>query len=400
MELVTATAFAPGSGERRASRDQTVVLPRTGLIAVADSPGHSEHGPAATRLALGVVRSHIERNEDILARFRRNPTPMLRKRILTIIEDAFARAAKETFAFARRRPGVEVTLDVALLLGHEAFIGHVGDGRVYLVRRGLVHQLTVDHSGAPIQAPLQGEGEVAPKRHTRALGPEPRVQVESLCMELVPDDRFIASTAHLYRSIPEAILHTRLTSEHLQQLGRVLVGETGGGKLIAAFAQLGSGVPFTPDSAQARLAILAPMPLFAHCNERELRAVAQATRPRRFPRSSVIFEQGEPGTELFLVISGSVEIVKHGRPMALLGPGSNFGEMAMLDEPQRSATAVAATDCELMVIPREAFFALLKGDPMLAVKVLWNLTLRLSAHLRVTSDRLATLERPPEEREP
>jgi hypothetical protein len=295
---------------------------------------------------------------------------------------------------------VLVTLDVLVLLETEAFIGHVGDGRVYLVRRGLVHQLTVDHSrGDDVSAftdPQTEEREAQPvgdRRYTRSLGPQPRVRVESLCMEVSSEDRFIVCAAPLYRAIPESILHTRFTSEHLDRLGPALVADAERTPVVAALAQVGSGEPFTPDSAHARLAILAPMPLFAHCSEKELRAVAQATHPRRFPRGAVIFEEGHPGTELYLLIAGGVDIVKHGQTIATLGPGSNFGEMAMLDEPSRSATAVASADSELMVISRDAFFAMLKANPMLAVKILWNLLLRLSAHLRQTSSRLAELER-------
>lgn len=395
MELYTSSVFSPGRHHDPVFLDQILLLPRLGLLAVADAPGSGEDGRAGVRIALETVRGHVERNEDILQRFKRNPAPELRKRILDIIEEAFARAAQEIFAYARRRRGVVVTLDVALLLQHEAFIGHVGDGRVYLVRRGLVHQLTVDHSrgdeaivfdevGAASETTGAGD-----RRFTRALGPQPRVRVESLCMELAQEDRFIVTTAHLHRSMPETILNTHLTSEHLDGLGPALVRDAGPSPLVAACAQLGSPEPFTLDSAQSRLAILAPIPLFAHCTERELRAVAQATRPRQFPSGTVIFEEGQPGNELFLVISGTVDIVRGGRTIVTLGPGSNFGEMAMLDEPQRSASAVASADCELMVIPRDAFFALLKANPLLAVKILWNMLLRLSANLRSTSARLA-----------
>jgi hypothetical protein len=388
MELVTSSVFAPGEGAASVHMDQILVLPRLGLLAVANSPTNTgQEGRAGMRMATETVRTHIERNEDVLARFQRNPTPELRKRILSVIEEGFARAAQEIFAFARRRPDVTVTLDVTLLLGSEAFIGHIGDGRVYLVRRGLVHQLTVDHDPGD-DADVFGED----RRRARAMGPEPHVRVESLCMELAPEDRFIVSSAHMVRAIPESILHTRLTSEHLDALAPALSADASGSPLLAACAQLGSGEPFTPDSAQSRLAILAPMPMFAHCNERELRTVAQSTRPRTFVRGATIFEQGQPGMELYLVISGAIDIVKDGRTIVTLGPGSNFGEMAMLDEPSRSASARCAADAELMVIPRDAFFAMLKGNPMLAVKVLWNMLLRLSSNLRQTSARLAELE--------
>lgn len=398
MELVTSSVFSPGKGATQATLDQVLLLPRHGLLAIADAPSGGPDGRAGVRMALETVRTHVERNEDILQRFIRNPAPELRKRILAVIEEAFARAAQEIFAFARRRQGMVVTLDLLLLLEHEAFIGHVGDGRVYLVRRGLVHQLTVDHSRGDEAAVFERGPEVesavaGDRRFTRALGPHPRVRVETLCMELTHGDRFIVGSSHLHRSIPENILNTRFVNEHLDGMAPALISDAGRSPVVAACAQLGSGEPFTPDSAQSRLAILAPMPMFAHCNERELRSVAQATRPRRFPEGTIIFEQGHPGTELYLLISGSVDIIKDGQQIVRLGPGSNFGEMAMLDEPSRSASAMAAAETELMVIPRDAFFAMLKGNPMLAVKILWNMLLRLSANLRATSKRLADLER-------
>ena len=342
MELFNSTVFAPGT-KSPAFLDQICLLPKHGLLAVADAPSGGDEGRAGVRIALDAVRTHVERNEDILQRFRRNPTPELRNRILAIIEEAYARAAQEIFAFARRRKGLLVTLDVALLLHHEAFIGHVGDGRVYLVRRGLVHQLTVDHSRGDENSAFASDTEIGgtgDRHFTRALGPQPRVRVESMCMELSREDRFVVCSAHLHRAVPENILHTRLVSEHLDGLGPALTKDAGTKALVAAVAQLGSGEPFTPDSAQSRLAILAPMPLFAHCNERELRAVASSTRPRRFKKGTVIFNQGDPGTELYLVISGKVAIVKDGQTIVVLGPGTNFGEMAMLDEPSRSAGAV------------------------------------------------------------
>lgn len=403
MDLFTTSVFSPGDGAGTAQPDQIVLQPRLGLLAVADAPSGGDDGRAGARLALDLVRQHVERNEDVLARFRRNPTPALRQRLLAIVEEAFARAAQDLFAFARRRTGVLVTMDVVLLLDSEAFIGHVGDGRVYLVRRGLVHQLTVDHSRGDVVQEFGAPAEREPprtdeppraeeRREVRALGPTPRIRVESLCMELAPEDRFVVTSAHLHRAIPEGILQARLTGEALDALGPALVADAHRSPLIAACAQLGSGEPFTPDSAQARLAILAPMPLFAHCTEKELRSVAQATVPRRFGAGQPIFEQGQAGHELFLLISGSVAVERDGRLLAQLGPGSAFGEMAMLDEPVRSATARAIDDCELMVIPRDAFFALLKANPMLAVKILWNLLLRLSANLRATSGRLAEVE--------
>lgn len=407
MELVTTSVFHAGASPDLVSVDQIAIDPKIRFIAVADAPAGGEDGRAGVRIALDAVRRHLERNVDIFERFRAHPAAELRTRILEIVDECFARAAQEVFAFARRRKGLIVTLDLVLLSGNEAFVGHVGDGRVWLVRKGLVHQLTVDHSRGDEAIVFERLDEPDPRTEetaeapqvaggrsfTRALGPLPGVRVESLCMELMNEDRFLVGTAHLYTNIGESSLHGLFVGESLDALGAAIGRFADRKPAVGAAMQLGSGDPFKADSAKGRLAILAPMPLFAHCTERELRQVAQATRPRRFEAGTRLFNDGDAGEDLFLVISGSIRIERHQQILAVLGPGSNFGEMAMLDERTRSADAVANEDSELMVIHRDAFFALLKGNPPLAMKILWNMLLRLSSNLRSTSNKLSELSK-------
>lgn len=401
MDLVTATVFSPGSGPVKARTDQTLIVPRLGLLAMADSPTEGEQRQAGIRIALDTIRRGIEQHDDIIARYRRHPTGELRERILTLLEDALARASHEVFAYGRRFDHLQVTADVVLLLDHEAFVAHVGDGRVYLVRRGLVHQLTVDHEqgrdGVFAEPEIEGDDDdepVHPSRQlARALGPSPQVEVESLCMELTEHDRFALLGWGVHTAVPEGVLHHHLLRDDLDEFGDGLSRAAPEAPLIGVCGQLGGSEPDFYDGGRSRLAILAPIPLFAHCTDRELRAVASATHPRRFPEGTVLFQQGDPGTAMYLVLSGEVRIERDGRELVTLGPGSNFGEMAMLDQPSRSATAITESDCELMVISRESFFALLKGNPMLAVKILWNMALRLSSNLRATSAALAEAKR-------
>lgn len=400
MDLVTTTVFSPGIGPDAVWLDQMLVEPRLGLLAVADAPSGGEVGRAGIRIALDAARRHLERHGDVFDRFRAHPTAELRTRILEAIDEAFARAAQEVFAFARRHRGLLVTLDVVLLLEHEAFVGHVGDGRVYLVRRGLVHQLTIDHSRGDEAVVFEQPAEAAPtedgvraggRTFMRALGPLPGVRVESMCMELMPEDRVAVCASQLPRVLSESALHGHLVGDELDVLAPSMMRSLGGRPAVAVVAQLGSGASTGPEGARTRLAVLAPIPLFAHCNERELRAIATATRPRWFEANRTVFRQGDAGEELFLVVSGRVRIERNGQTLVTLGPGSNFGEMSLLDERTRSATAVTAEPCELLVIHREAFYQLLRSNPTLATKILWNMLLRLSSNLRVTSSRLAEL---------
>lgn len=111
----------------------------------------------------------------------------------------------------------------------------------------------------------------------------------------------------------------------------------------------------------------------------------------------MVFREGDPGAGMYLVVAGQLAVLKGEAEIARLGPpaapaptmGANFGEMSMLDQPTRSATVRAAEDSELLLITRDAFFGLLKRDHTLAVKVLWNILLRVSANLRATSEKLA-----------
>ncbi|MCO4744669.1 MAG: cyclic nucleotide-binding domain-containing protein [Proteobacteria bacterium] len=401
MELVTARILTSGEGRPRVHPEQVIDHPELGLLAVTDAPGgRAGQALPAKRIALEAVFNHIRKHKDVLDRFREQPTSELRSRILELVEEGFTRAAQELYAFARRYDDLRVTLDVVLLLGHEAFVGHVGDGRVLLVRRGLVHQLTVDHTQAeasPSEAVPSEDGGASStgnRASVRCLGPSPTVRVESMTMEVVAGDRFVVTTPHLYASLSSSDIQSALIYEHLKNLPAAIPGLAPKRALALAAAQIGGGAPSGADAGRRRLALLAPMPLFTHCSERELREIASSTTPRRFHKGQSLFREGDPGTELFLLISGTVDIERGGSRIVTLQPGSNFGEMAMLDEPTRSAGAIAAEDCELLVISREAFFAMLRSNPMLAVKILWNMLLSLSANLRRTSARLSEVTDP------
>jgi hypothetical protein len=390
MELFTTTVFAPGT-RGGAYPDQVMLAPRLGMLAVADAPGAGENGRAGMRIALDTMRTHIERHDDVLERFRRHPTPDLSDRVVEVLEEAFGRAATEVFAYARRREGLRVVVDAVLLIGSEAFVGHLGNGRTYLVRRGLVHLLTVDHDVPEDDSvfDLVGDDKTPAPEMIRAMGPRPAVRVETMVMGTTAGDRFILCTGSTVHAFDERVLHHFFVNESLDTLGPVVAASAGNNAVVAAGGQLGGVEASRPELGADRLAKLAPVPMFNHCTQDELRIVAAATRPHRHPAGTVIFRQGEPGTAIYLLIDGSVLIERDGNPIVTLGAGSNFGEMAMLDEPSRSASAIAAEDCEVLVIPRDAFFPMLQQNNMLATKILWNMLLGVSARLRDTSRRLA-----------
>ena len=103
------------------------------------------------------------------------------------------------------------------------------------------------------------------------------------------------------------------------------------------------------------------------------------TQPESFPAGSVIFQEGQPGDEMSIVKQGEVELRVHGNAVEVVGAEGFFGEMAVIEGGQRSATAIAKTDCVLIPVNAKRFEFMVHEIPHFAVEVMKNLTRRLRA---------------------
>jgi CRP/FNR family cyclic AMP-dependent transcriptional regulator len=98
---------------------------------------------------------------------------------------------------------------------------------------------------------------------------------------------------------------------------------------------------------------------------------------RRVRAGGIIFRQGEPGDELFVIKSGYVRIQIGNRTIAELSADDIFGEMALIDSESRSATAVAITDVEIVPVSERQFLFLVSQTPYFALRVMRTLAQRL-----------------------
>ena len=100
-----------------------------------------------------------------------------------------------------------------------------------------------------------------------------------------------------------------------------------------------------------------------------------------YPAGAVLFREGEPGFEMFAIHSGRVQLTKRMKErdavLATLGPGDFFGEMAILNNRPRSATAVIALDAWLLVIDARTFEAMIRARAEIAVRMIKTLAARL-----------------------
>jgi CRP-like cAMP-binding protein len=125
--------------------------------------------------------------------------------------------------------------------------------------------------------------------------------------------------------------------------------------------------------------LLSNVRLFSTCNKRELARIASLVDEVEAPKGKVIVRQGDPGRECFVIADGRARATMRGKGTAVLGPGSFFGEMALLDQGPRSATVMAETDMHLLVLGSRQFSALINEVPTVAVRIMQGLAERLRA---------------------
>jgi CRP-like cAMP-binding protein len=141
--------------------------------------------------------------------------------------------------------------------------------------------------------------------------------------------------------------------------------------------------PVTP-SRQDKVAWLEQVPLFSGCSREVVERLADASGAVAFDAGQVIVQQGQVGNGLYIVMSGEVRILSGDDELARLGPGETIGELSVIDQQPRVASAVASVDTVCLALASWDLIALIEQDPSLAL----NLLRQLAARLRRADERL------------
>ncbi len=149
-----------------------------------------------------------------------------------------------------------------------------------------------------------------------------------------------------------------------------------------------------PDFA-ACAKFLRGVPLFEDLGSRDIGYLIQSLFKKTYAEGEPLFEEGDIGRALFIIETGAVELVKRGpdgrtQVLASMTDGDFFGEMALIEELPRSASALAITDTTVYLLYRTRLFGLVKSRPRVGVIILSQLVKLLSARLRSTSERLVS----------
>jgi len=221
-------------GKVRKLNEDSYYLPVNGeqFCAVADGMGGHNAGEVASAMAIKVFSDYMRDVEVVTAE-------ALRASVVRA-NDAIYEASRES----EQVSGMGTTFSALAVNGSNAFIAHVGDSRVYLIRHGTLMQITMDHTLVE-EMVLKGlitvrEARVHPKRNiiTRALGTDDRVEVDMMQVGLKPGDVFFLCTDGLTNHVPDReILNISLSESEWEDKLRQLVGsalEDGGQDNITA----------------------------------------------------------------------------------------------------------------------------------------------------------------------
>lgn len=152
---------------------------------------------------------------------------------------------------------------------------------------------------------------------------------------------------------------------------------------------------FMDPEFEIKVKFLSQIPIFQGLHKLALGKLLGIMYAKNYPADEMVFEEGETGRALFIIESGEVAVVKsiahspgpaEEKVIARLGPGSFFGEMALLEERPRSATVKTTKESVLHFVYKVKFDSFVEQHPGIGVRILQNLSKVLSSRLRETSE--------------
>jgi len=392
---------------RDQNEDNFLVDKKLGLFIVCDGMGGHAAGEIASALAVRTLHEEIKKQSDLIVDYAAQAVgaaKVTKRDILNMLEFAVNRASQRVHVEAvkdSKKRGMGTTLVCLLVIGTQAFIIYVGDSRIYMLRGGLLEQLTEDHTVyneliKRKKMPREQVEQLAQKNAiTRAVGVYEHVEPDTLVLDLTVGDRFLLCSDGLCGYFEEDLegLGRRLGDPDADAACKSLVDASNerGGKdnitsVIVTVGDVTSRDEIRAKQLQLKREILGRMPLFRPLNDREILRVLQVTDVCDYKNGETIISEGDKGEELFIVLSGHATVMRNGAELATLNAGDHFGEMALVRSQPRSATVRSSGNSELMVIRRSEFFEILRKEHQLAVKLLWQF-------LGVLADRLADTSR-------
>lgn len=388
------------TGARENNQDSHAVFAEDDVYVVADGMGGLEHGERISAAAVDAVRQRVPRLSERARALAASGNNEARTALFEEIEDLFEKTTTALYKQAEAagmRMGT--TLSVLVLAGNRLVIGHVGDTRVIRVRKGQIKVLTEDHSVAASQL-RRGTLSVAdynksPQRSVlyQSLGTTAEIEPDVIEASLAPGDVLVLCSDGVWASLESDQL-IRLASDEdpriaARNLCDTAIANGSDDNCTAIVVRVAEGAGAGVSLPRA----LANCRLFRDFKEADLRLLAPYLNPRDLAEGEVIFREGDPGEEMYVVDSGAVEVSRQGYPLTQIPAGVHFGELALAAGNAHTVTARAAMPTRILILQRGALDMLLARRPDLAASVYKAVLADVAARLVDFNDRLGRAER-------
>jgi CRP/FNR family cyclic AMP-dependent transcriptional regulator len=139
--------------------------------------------------------------------------------------------------------------------------------------------------------------------------------------------------------------------------------------------------------------ILLKTPVFQGLKGRELKTIKRILYQREYKKDEVIFNQGDAGLGMYIIVKGTVQIVcgPERHMLAELNEGDFFGELALLGDSPRSATAFSKTPCKILCFFKPELLDIINRNPGLGSKILFKLAWTIGERLKITNEQVREL---------
>ena len=391
--------------KRKDNQDAYLVDKKIPLFILCDGVGGHAAGATASSLCIQIFKDSVEKRADLIDAYRLEPSLKNRKGLAALLQNAALGANYEIHQKGIRdsaKKGMATTLVAILLLDDFALIAHVGDSRAYLLRAGVVHQLTEDHQFGieMVKSGQWTEEQLYKSPHsnvlTRAVGMHPTLKVDTLQIEILTGDQFLLCSDGFYRYVNHEILKGFLPGEPAQIVPKLVdhAKKSGGEDNITVISL--NLEPKKAESSKAAIDILqktellTSVPLFRFMNFNEISKILSIAEVRPVSGGETIVTEGDPSLHLFIIASGSVEVLRNNTRVTLRKKGDVIGEMGVFDKAPRAATLKAETPVQLIQIAQVELLNLFRKEQLISLKFIWALNGVLTTRLRAATHELTT----------
>ena len=408
---------------REHNEDNFLVARKLNLFVVADGMGGHAAGEVASNVAVREAHRVIAENESVLNAYKANGGNAEKEAVLVLVEKAISTACATVFNLAKEDPskkGMGTTLSLMLVIGNRGFIGHVGDSRIYLVRRGDNLQLTEDHSlinelikRGKIRADEAGQ---MPFKNavTRAVGVYEKVEVDTFDIDVMRGDKFLLCSDGLSgyldeeedalipllqgetKEIPDACIRfanenggkDNITAVYLTVKGFEEAAETSEELPIDGDSPSVPDLELDVDDDSPYLERLRLEPIFAHCAYSDLIKIAAVVEEKHLSTGTELVASDGKLDGLYICREGRLEVPAL---QSELEVGQSIGSESLLGPVTYQHRIMATLDTRLMFISGVALRRIMAQNTRLGWRLLFSLGELQARQIYQLSERLGQL---------